>query len=120
MAFSFYSSILLLKVLRGGHTQEVCGLRWSPDGRYLASGGNDNVVNVWEASGRNVHKYTSHTAAVKALAWCPWHASTLATGGGTDDRSIKLWNINHATRDGLVSSTLTPVQKTNSVLLLMY
>ena len=26
-----------------GHDQEVCGLKWSPDGRYLASGGNDNI-----------------------------------------------------------------------------
>uniref|UniRef100_T1J1K2 CDC20/Fizzy WD40 domain-containing protein n=1 Tax=Strigamia maritima TaxID=126957 RepID=T1J1K2_STRMM len=29
------------------HTQEVCGLRWSPDGCYLASVGNDNLLNVW-------------------------------------------------------------------------
>lgn len=26
------------------HTQEVCGLAWSPDGSYLASGSNDNTV----------------------------------------------------------------------------
>ena len=29
------------------HSQEVCGLAWSGDGRYLASGGNDNVLNIW-------------------------------------------------------------------------
>lgn len=28
-------------------TGEVCGLRWSPEGRYLATGGNDNRVAVW-------------------------------------------------------------------------
>ena len=28
-----------------GHTQEVCGMQWSPDcGRLLATGGNDNQV----------------------------------------------------------------------------
>lgn len=32
-----------------GHTQEVCGLKWSTDGKYLASGGNDNVLNIWQA-----------------------------------------------------------------------
>ena len=31
-----------------GHAQEVCGLRWSPSGTQLASGGNDNILNVWD------------------------------------------------------------------------
>jgi cell division cycle protein 20 (cofactor of APC complex) len=31
-----------------GHTGEVCGLRWRKDGELLASGGNDDVVNVWD------------------------------------------------------------------------
>lgn len=26
---------------------QVCGLKWSTDGRYLASGGNDNLLNVY-------------------------------------------------------------------------
>lgn len=29
-----------------GHTQEVCGLRWSCDHQLLASGGNDNKVSI--------------------------------------------------------------------------
>lgn len=29
------------------HTQEICGLRWSPDGRYIASGGNDNKLTIY-------------------------------------------------------------------------
>jgi WD40 repeat protein len=31
-----------------GHTQEVCGLKWSPSGTQLASGGNDNLLNIWD------------------------------------------------------------------------
>ncbi|KAJ1727966.1 substrate-specific activator of APC-dependent proteolysis, partial [Coemansia biformis] len=31
-----------------GHTQEVCGLRWSPDKTQLASGGNDNTLLIWD------------------------------------------------------------------------
>ena len=75
-----------------GHTQEVCGLKWSPDGAKLASGGNDNVVNIWSANGARDHSLTQHMAAVKALAWCPWQSNLLATGGGTADRTIKFWN----------------------------
>lgn len=29
-----------------GHRQEVCGLKWSTDHQLLASGGNDNTVNL--------------------------------------------------------------------------
>lgn len=31
---------------------------------------------------------------VQALAWCPWQSSILASGGGTSDRHIRIWNIN--------------------------
>ena len=31
-----------------GHTQEVCGLKWSPSGNQLASGGNDNILTIWD------------------------------------------------------------------------
>lgn len=53
-----------------GHSQEVCGLRWSPDGRHLASGGNDNLVNVWpsaalEAGWVPLQTFTQHQGAVK-------------------------------------------------------
>ena len=55
-----------------GHTQEVCGLSWSPDGKYLASGGNDNLLNVWaQAAGQMytdtepLYTFNQHQAAVK-------------------------------------------------------
>ncbi|XP_073347533.1 cell division cycle protein 20 homolog [Pagrus major] len=78
-----------------GHSQEVCGLQWSPDGRYLASGGNDNLVCVWSrAQSQPVRCWSEHQGAVKALAWCSWQPSILATGGGTSDRHIRIWNVN--------------------------
>ncbi|EOA16601.1 hypothetical protein CARUB_v10004774mg [Capsella rubella] len=82
-----------------GHTQEVCGLKWSGSGQQLASGGNDNVVHVWDRSVASsnsttqwLHRLEEHTSAVKALAWCPFQANLLATGGGGGDRTIKFWN----------------------------
>lgn len=75
-----------------GHSQEVCGLKWSPDGSLLASGGNDNMVNIWSADGKRNHTLTDHQAAVKALAWCPWQSNLLASGGGTADKHIRFWN----------------------------
>lgn len=89
-----------------GHTGEVCGLRWSPGGEVLASGGNDNVVNLWDgrggdvgASTRGTPKWTkrNHTAAVKALAFSTW-SPLLASGGGTSDTCIHIWNMNTGAR----------------------
>ncbi|KAG0381178.1 ubiquitin-protein transferase activating protein [Mortierella sp. AD032] len=75
------------------HTNEVCGLTWRSDGAQLASGANDNIVNIWDARS-TVPKYTktNHTAAVKAMAWCPWQLNLLASGGGTYDKQIHFWN----------------------------
>ena len=54
------------------HSLDVCGLKWSPNGRFLASGGNDNLVNVWDLYGKDswsapLHTIKDHTAAVKVL-----------------------------------------------------
>ncbi|ANB15163.1 ubiquitin-protein transferase activating protein CDC20 [Sugiyamaella lignohabitans] len=75
------------------HAAEVCGLEWRADGAQLASGGNDNVVNIWDArSSTPKFTKTNHKAAVKALAWCPWQTNLLASGGGSQDKHIHFWN----------------------------
>ena len=81
------------------HQNEICNLKWSNNGEQLACGGNDNIVTIWDSryltEGRveePVFALTSHKAAVKALAWAPFQNNLLATGGGSNDRSIKFWN----------------------------
>lgn len=77
------------------HKEEVCGLEWSPKEPYLASGGNENHVYIWDIRKKNpVQFYNEHTAAVRALAWSNHHFGTLITGGGNSDKSIKFWNVN--------------------------
>lgn len=81
------------------HNQDICGLKWSPTGDYLASGSNDNVVYIWPnspsgESSQPLHSFKKHKAAVKAISWCPWKPSLLATGGGTADKFIHVWNVN--------------------------
>lgn len=95
-----------------GHTQEVCGLSWSPDGTHLASGGNDNLLNIWDIQtclsssnpgglqtsqnsfSQPKYQFRQHQAAVKALAWSPHEKNILLSGGGSLDKTIKIWNIN--------------------------
>ncbi|XVF55932.1 hypothetical protein PTKIN_Ptkin06aG0075400 [Pterospermum kingtungense] len=82
-----------------GHRLEVCGLKWSSSGKQLASGGNDNLLFIWDTSMASsssrtpwLYRLQDHTSAVKALAWCPFQRNLLASGGGRSDRCIKFWN----------------------------
>ncbi|XP_075915760.1 cell division cycle protein 20 homolog [Petromyzon marinus] len=109
-----------------GHSQEVCGLAWSPCGRLLASGSNDRKLLLWAngiTSSAPLRALRQHTAAVKtvsvsrepttqALAWCPWQASLLASGGGANDHHIRLWNVN----TGICSKAVDAVSQVCSVL----
>jgi cell division cycle 20, cofactor of APC complex len=89
---------------QGGHSSQVCGLAWSPDGGTLASGCNDDALSLWDlrivqqsrsgivAHSPGLHVPHAHTAAIKAIAWCPHMSNVLATGGGTRCKHIKIWN----------------------------
>ncbi|CAN7041499.1 unnamed protein product, partial [Brassica rapa subsp. trilocularis] len=97
-----------------GHTQEVCGLKWSASGQQLASGGNDRLVHIWDRSTCTqwLHRLRGHTSAVKALAWCPFQSDLLASGGGAEDRKIKFWN----TRTGACLNSLDTASQVSSLL----
>lgn len=84
--------------LRGGaknHFGEICGLSWNSNGWTLASGGNDNLVNIWDIRSFKdpLFSFQEHKAAVRALGWCPWKSSLLATGGGSGDMRLLVTNV---------------------------
>ncbi|XBW36084.1 hypothetical protein QEN19_001658 [Hanseniaspora menglaensis] len=81
------------------HEQEVCGLTWNVLENKLASGGNDNLVFVYDGlSSKPTYKINEHKAAVKALCWSPHASGVLATGGGSADKFLKIWNVNNGTK----------------------
>lgn len=87
------------------HNAEICGLQWRKDGNQLATGANDNLVNIWDARA-SVPLYTknTHTAAVKAVSWCDNQYSLLATGGGSSDKCIHFWNTTTGARVNSIST----------------
>ena len=88
------------------HKQEVCGLQWSLDGQQLCSGGNDNKLVLWgvQSLEHETAVLRGHTAAVKAIAWSPYQHGLLVSGGGTADRTIRMWNTHTLENTGVIET----------------
>jgi WD40 repeat protein len=80
--------------LPASHGDRVWGLRFSPDGRLLATAGGDTTVKLWQLdldlySGRLLANLTSHNGTVSQVAFSP-DGRLLASAGGGES---KLWDL---------------------------
>ncbi|CAG8616876.1 2772_t:CDS:10 [Paraglomus brasilianum] len=74
-----------------GHTDHVLSLALSSDGKYLASGGADKKINIWNVDDNKFLKcFWQHKDAVTALAF---RKGANQLYSASKDRSIKVWNI---------------------------
>src|SRR5207247_7702761 len=52
-------------ILQTGHTRSANAVAFSPDNRWLASGGKDNVIKIWDlANGNVLRTLYGHTSNV--------------------------------------------------------
>lgn len=74
-----------------GNTFPVNDIEWSPDGRYIATVGNDYHVVVWDgATGAELARARGHTSLIGVTTWSP-DSRRLATG--SRDGSAKVWSV---------------------------
>jgi len=68
------------------HQRDVNSVRWSPDGRWLASASDDASVKLWSLTNEGCvlhHDLQGHERAVNVVRWSP-------TGPGTEQANLPL------------------------------
>ena len=77
-----------------GHGRNVWEVRFSSDGRRLASGSFDETARIWDLTKLRSTPLIGHGEAIVGLDFIP-NGQWLATGG--DDSTIRLWDSRGAT-----------------------
>ena len=77
-----------------GNSISIKTLAWSPDGKRIASGGDDKRVHVWDAlTGSNIVVYYAHTDIINALTWSPGGTHIASA---SDDKTVQVWDASTA------------------------
>ncbi|MEI6595106.1 MAG: WD40 repeat domain-containing protein [Bacteroidota bacterium] len=76
------------------HTNSVFALCFSPDGKYLISGGRDAMLNVWDIKNNYqlILEIPAHILQIKCIAYNP-SGNLFATS--SMDKTIKIWDADN-------------------------
>ena len=87
-----------------GHEAEINAVRFSPDGQFLASCGDDNTAKVWSFEKGMVHDLRGHTKEVYTFKWVsPVVANRPLLCTASFDGAVKIWDAT----TGKVTQTLS-------------
>lgn len=78
-----------------GHTGPVHTVAISPNGRLMASGGEDHTIILWDlGSGKRLKTMTGHTGFIYSVCFSS-DSTTLVSGSA--DNTVRAWDVNKHT-----------------------
>ncbi len=111
---SYDKSVIIWNALTGSaihklkeHPRETTDAVWVPNSPHLISSCYDGVIRLWNVqTGKLIQKLEGHTSVVKSLSLSAGGAF-LASYGGKEDQSIRLWHTNTWQIASLIKETTT-------------
>lgn len=76
------------------HSSVITASALHPNGRWMATGGGDNAILIWDILEKKVFcRFDGHFGSIQSLSFYPHPDSTLLVSSAEDDDNIRFWDL---------------------------